>query len=127
PAPGAGPEPGERRGHQHEGPLGPNAKIGGWPVGPPSLVRRDGAIRGGGRTAAPQGPGQPAQRKAERATDQTEPDNADPHHATPAVRLSADATASTCSTRWAKACGVSDWAPSESATSGCAWTSTIRP
>src|ERR1700682_3944052 len=80
-----------------------------------------------GDTADLDGPAQPAQGQAERAPDETEPDDAAPHQATPTVRLRAAATASTCSTRWANACGVSDWAPSERATSGCACTSTISP
>src|SRR6267143_6310609 len=70
---------------------------------------------------------QAAQGQAERTPDETEPDDTNPHYATPTVRFSAAATASTRWTRWANACGVSDCAPSESATSGCACTSTIRP
>src|SRR6266851_1018849 len=92
-----------------------------------TLLRRQHAIVVMSDTADLDRPAQPAQGQAERAANQTEADDADLHHATPTVRFSAAATASTCSTRWANACGVSDWAPSESATSGCACTSTISP
>src|SRR2546430_1906667 len=103
-----GPDLVDRRGHHHEVAIGQIAKIGRCPVDRPSLLRRDDAIRVVGHTAHLDGLAQPAQRKAERATDQTEPDNADPHYATPAVRLSADATASTCSTSWPKPSRVGD-------------------
>src|ERR1700730_5429002 len=117
----------DRGGDQDEVGIREVEEVGWPPVARATLLRRQYPIFVMGDTAYLDGPAQPAQGQAERASDETETDDADPHHATPTVRLSAAATASTCSTRWAKACGVSDWAPSESATSGCACTSTISP
>src|SRR6266700_4997575 len=62
-----------------------------------ALLRRQHPILVMGGTAHFDGPTEPAQGQAERSADQAEPDDADPHHATPTVRLSAAATASTCS------------------------------
>src|SRR5216683_730752 len=117
----------DRRGDHDDVAIGQVTQLRRRPVDHAALLRRQHAIVVVGDTADLDGPAQPAQGQAERAANQTEADDADPHHATPTVRFSAAATASTCSTRWANACGVSDWAPSESATSGCACTSTISP
>src|SRR5258708_1921809 len=117
----------DRRGDDDDVAVRQVAQIGRRTVDRATLLRRQHPVLVVGDTPDLDGPAQPAQCQAERAADQAEADDADPHHATPTVRLSAAETASTGWTRWANACGVSDWAPSESATSGCTCTSTISP
>src|SRR5207248_11323746 len=69
-----------------------------------------------------------AQRQSEGPADQAETNDANAHQAgTPACCISAAATASTCATGSRNAAGVIDCAPSKSARSGWAWTSTISP
>src|SRR6202163_4875979 len=117
----------DRRGDYDDVAVGQVTQIGRRLVDRATLLGRQNPILMMGDAAHLGGTAQTAKRQAERAADQTKSNDANPHQATPTVRFSAPATASTCSTRWANAFGVSDWAPSESATSGCACTSTMSP
>src|SRR2546430_6685622 len=69
-----------------------------------------------------------AKRQRQRAADQAEPGDADPHFAaTCSVRPTARATCGTASMSARKLSKLSDWNPSESAWSGLGCTSTRRP
>src|ERR1700694_323827 len=96
----------DRRGDDHDVAVGQVTQIGRRMVDRATLLRRQNAIRMMGDPTHLGGPAQTTQCQAERAADQTESNDANPHQATPTVRFSAPATASTCWTRWANAFGV---------------------